>query len=122
VHISANLTPTLVRSTSNDVEVDADDPMTHRAIVGQPKFVKVITDVCSHIDATVAAKEQFLFGVACKTGYHRADTCGRHIANVLNSIYTSKGDRCYNVQHFAMHKEYPMDAHHTVDVATNLIL
>jgi hypothetical protein len=53
-----------------------------------------------HLLETTCLEKQYKVALGCTQGIHRADTTGRHLVSLLNSIVDDNGQRVYNAQHF----------------------
>ena len=92
-------------------QVGADSYRSQRAVVSSPNFVDVIMNLIAYVDLAISHNSHdgfrnapHIVGLFCKTGYHRADTCGRHLCACLNNI-TFKGVRVFNALHQGLHKQ-----------------
>lgn len=105
-----------VRSSLRN-KVDGTDPMTVRAVMSMENFSDVVKNVSTQIFKGACHNNLQVFGLACTTGYHRADVTGRVTTAVTNSILSDAGERCLNVLHMALCKECSCDLHHSMQVA-----
>ena len=92
-------------------QVDADSYRTQRAVVSSPNFVDVLMNLIAYVDLATShnihdgfRNATHIVGLFCKTWYHRADTCGRHLCACLNNI-TFKGMWAFNALHQGLHKQ-----------------
>ena len=92
-------------------QVEADSYRTQRAMVSSPNFVDVIMNLIHYVDLAISHNivdgvrtAPHLIGLYCRTGYHRAYTCGRYLCACLNNI-TFKGMRVFNALHQGLHKQ-----------------
>ena len=89
---------------------DGKYPQTQRAVVGQSNFVELILFlVCLAFGGARDIERAYSkFYVHCRTGFHRASTCGAFLAEVLNYI-TDGNARVFNAQLFPLHGCYDRD-------------
>lgn len=82
---------------------DGSSMATQVSVFEQEHYGSFIADSVHH----VVMNDDTLLGFGCHSGKHRADTCGRHVCAILNSLADEHGQRIFNAMHFKIGKATP---------------
>jgi hypothetical protein len=82
---------------------DGSSTATQISVFEQEHYGNFIAEAFDH----VVMNDDMLIAFGCHSGKHRADTAGRHVSALLNSLFDEHGHRIFNAMHFKIGKATP---------------